>query len=122
MDWIDEGTNQGPRPCERCGAGTASIDSANAAQYAMCREVTFVNYVVMWLCYDCRKLFLRRVLSDQIMDELVVTETKMDLWRGVAGRVPPREINWAEFTAIVREFCELKRRVAVFADKFMAQV
>lgn len=121
MGWDDDddaGTD-GPRPCERCGAGASSIDSMQAAQYAMCREMLMGANRPGWLCFDCRKKWLRIISRDAAVGELINVELEYDVWRAKMAHPAVLVVNFVEGHTLIAKLRAAKVVLDEMADGFI---
>ena len=118
MDWDEQQETSGPRPCERCGAGAGPVDSLQAAQYAMCREMMMGANRPGWLCYDCRKSWLALVGNHESIEQLIMAELEYDVWRSRAMHPVTTTVEFSIGRVLVSHLRKAKQKLDNMASAF----
>lgn len=119
MNWDDQPNEEsGPRGCERCGAGASAIDSLQAAQHAMCREMLLGPNRPAWLCFDCRKQWLKFISTNEDVEQLIWAEQQFDIWRSRACHPAGGPLNETGGMQLLTQLRAAKAQLDKLADDF----
>lgn len=103
------------RPCDRCGAMPEFGNEDN--NFA---EFSFASTVLAWLCFDCRKDWIRVFVKSPLKQALETAQFKIEFFEGSLGL--ENSPNLTEGLGYLQERQSIEKQLNTLAEKWLRSV
>jgi hypothetical protein len=84
----------------------------------MCREMMMGPNRPGWLCFDCRKQWLKFIAHHPKVQQLIWVEQKFDIWKSRACHPAAATLAEDDGMRLITELREAKSQLDTMADEF----